>query len=102
MRRFEFRLCLALGVPHPDFLEQFLSVRQLTEWQRFYSLEPWGAEIEDTQNALRCVVAMRAAGSKTAKLEHFRLVKETEPEPEEDDYRLAKQIRSAFGLPQVR
>lgn len=99
-----FRLCLALGVPHPDYLEQMLSLRQLAEWQRFYGLEPWGAEFEDMQHALNRLVTMRAAGSKTARLEHFRLVREPEPEPEgeDDGYRLAKQVRAAFGLPQVR
>lgn len=97
-----FRLCLALGVPHPEFLEQVLSLRQLGEWQRFYGLEPWGAEFEDMEHTLNRLVTMRAAGSKTARFDQFRLVRAEVDANEEDEYRLAKQIRAAFGLPQVQ
>lgn len=39
---FAFRLCLALGFPHPDHLMRELTSYQLAEWQAYYSLEPWG------------------------------------------------------------
>jgi hypothetical protein len=101
-RRFAFRLCLALGVPHPDYLGELLSVRQLGEWRAFFEREPWGFEVEDTRHAMSAFIAARAAGSKTAKLDSFRLVP---PEPsevddeEDNDDRLARQVRAAFGLP---
>lgn len=100
-RRFAFRLCLALGVPHPDYLGELLSVRQLSEWRAFFDVEPWGFEVEDTRHAMQAFIAARAAGSKSAKLDTFRLIPPERPveEEEDSDERLARQIRAAFGLP---
>lgn len=39
---FSFRLSLALGCPHPDFLLAQISSRQLAEWMAYYQVEPWG------------------------------------------------------------
>lgn len=41
-RKFHFRLALALGVLHPDFLKEVLSARQLKEWELYYVVEPFG------------------------------------------------------------
>ena len=35
-------MALALGVPHPDMLENVLSTRQLAEWEIYGSMEPFG------------------------------------------------------------
>ncbi len=37
-----FRLCLALGYPHPVYLEQVLTSEQITEWGRYAEMEPFG------------------------------------------------------------
>ncbi len=34
-----FRLCLALGYPHPDYLTETLTSTQLTEWLAYYKLQ---------------------------------------------------------------
>ena len=39
---FHFRLCLALGVIHPDYLLEKLSCRQLREWEIYNVHEPIG------------------------------------------------------------
>ena len=37
-----YRLCLALGCLHPDYLSKRLSARQFLGWQVYDSLEPIG------------------------------------------------------------
>lgn len=31
-----------MGCPHPDYLLEFLSSRQLAEWWEYYGMEPFG------------------------------------------------------------
>ena len=35
---------MALGVPHPDYLLEMLTAKQLREWEIVYSIEPFGEE----------------------------------------------------------
>lgn len=49
---FAFRLCLALGYPHPDVLLAGLSARQLLEWRAFFAIDPWGEQRADRRTAL--------------------------------------------------
>lgn len=37
---------MALGVIHPDILDNLLSSKQLAEWEIYYSLEPFGEEAD--------------------------------------------------------
>jgi hypothetical protein len=37
---------LAIGVPHPDYLNEVLNSKQLREWEIVYSLEPFGEYTE--------------------------------------------------------
>lgn len=46
-RQFAFRLCLALHVPHPDYLLQMLTSRQFAEWLAFFGMMPFGQEYSD-------------------------------------------------------
>lgn len=45
--RFAFKLCLALGIAHPDYLDQLLTVRQFAQWKSYYDAEPWGERRAD-------------------------------------------------------
>ena len=45
-RRFAFRLALALGAAHPDYVLDRLTSRQLRDWMDFYEVEPWGSDME--------------------------------------------------------
>jgi len=42
-----FRLCLGLGVPHPRYLAGVLTSRDITDWQQYAQLEPFGAPADD-------------------------------------------------------
>lgn len=78
-------------------------MRQVDEWLHFYRREPWGFEAADMRNALLALVTAQAAGAKNLKLEQFRLAPRLPEDDEVDEeFRLAKQIRAAFGIPQVR
>jgi hypothetical protein len=44
---FAFRLALALGYPHPDYLLRMLSSTQFNEWLAYAALEPFGEERAD-------------------------------------------------------
>jgi len=46
-----FRLALALGMTVAE-LGQRMSSAELTEWMAFFSLEPWGTEVEDWRAAM--------------------------------------------------
>ena len=37
-----FRLCLSLGVIHPDLLLPRLTWQQIEDWRTYYDCEPWG------------------------------------------------------------
>jgi hypothetical protein len=41
------RLCLYLGVAHPDALLDVLTSRQLADWIAFSAIEPWGTPADD-------------------------------------------------------
>ena len=74
-----FRLCLALGWPHPDYLLKLLTDKQFKEWCSYYALEPWGFEVEDARQALLNASVLRAAGAKTVKPEQFSMAFKSEP-----------------------
>jgi len=46
-RLFLFELSLALGIPHPDFLIEQLSSRQISEWIAFARIQPLGESRSD-------------------------------------------------------
>ena len=50
-RLFCFRLCLALGCTHPDYLLEMLSPDQLDEWMAFDRMEPIGSWADDIRFA---------------------------------------------------
>lgn len=53
-RLFAFRLCLAIGCRHPDYLLRDITSRQLLEWQAFYQIDPFGDQRGDLQ---ACIIA---------------------------------------------
>lgn len=44
---FAFRLCLFLGVMHPDYLLPQLTSRQIAEWMAYFQLKPFGQDHTD-------------------------------------------------------
>jgi len=44
---FLFRLCLKLGIPHPDYLRGKINSRQIAEWIAFFNIEPFGTLHEE-------------------------------------------------------
>jgi hypothetical protein len=63
-RHWEFDLCEALGIPHPDYLYELLSPGQYDEWVQHHSLRPIGNHRQDMRMA-RIVWALTQPHSKT-------------------------------------
>ena len=55
-----FRLALALGYPHPDYLAPLLSSAQLTEWMAYFSVEPFGQARQDSASRLIAWILLNA------------------------------------------
>ncbi len=49
---FLFRLCLTLGVPHPDYLIDMLTSKQLADWMAYASIETFGDQRADLRSAI--------------------------------------------------
>lgn len=71
VRRFAYRLCLELGIWDVDALLETIPDWQLREWAAFFSMEPWGAEIEFVRSGIIASTIVNASpnrkrGSKQA------------------------------------
>jgi len=47
VRSFAFRLCLAIGCPHPDYLLSLLTSHQLAEWIAYFEIHRFGQDYTD-------------------------------------------------------
>lgn len=78
-----FRLCLALGYPHPDVLLETLTARQWADWIAFSRIESWGDTRADLRSAIvgaGVLNAWRGKGDKP--IEVWQLMPyEEKPEP---------------------
>lgn len=68
-RRFYFRLALGLGCTVAELLRR-LSSAELSEWMRYWNVEPWGEERADMRAAIVACTVARSQGAK-AKTEDF-------------------------------
>lgn len=74
-RMFAFRLCLALGVIHPDYLEAQLTSRQMAEWAAYYNLVAFGADVTHEMLARMTAYYVQAhskPGAKSVETNDFR------------------------------
>lgn len=85
---FAFRLCLALGYPHPDVLLAQITARQFQEWRAFYALDPFGERRAELRNALLGSVIASQHG-KAVDMERFMLFKEPHEEEAEHSAKAA-------------
>jgi hypothetical protein len=80
-----------LGFPHPDWLLRSLTSKQISDWQVYYALEPFGEDRADWRQALTSLQVNHAFGG-TAKMQDFMLHK-----PER--HRMsADEMKAALGL----
>ena len=63
MRRFKFRLALALGMTVRQ-LETQIESSELLEWMVFFGLEPWGSVREDYRAGLITATLVNVNGGK--------------------------------------
>lgn len=92
-----FRLCLAVGCPHPDYLP--LDARQCIDWQEFWNLEPFGDDWRQT--ALLAFISAQKACKKTLSINDFmpnRSPDECEQSPEQTEAEIDCFIETYAGL----
>lgn len=88
-----YRLCVALGWPHPDFLIEALTTEQLLDWAEFNRREPIGFPIEDQRAAMTMYTFARVMGAKEVTLDMFSLDPLKEERQSED---LSQRLINAF------
>ncbi len=59
-------MCLALGLPHPDYLLASITSRQLAEWLVFLQIEPIGETRDDFRAGMICATVANYAGRQRA------------------------------------
>jgi hypothetical protein len=87
MRKFIFRLALALGRTVRQLLTEIDS-KELTEWQVYYGLEPFGDERADYRQAVTsCILAnvYRGKNSKEYKITDFMLTKKSNKSEQQNE-----------------
>jgi hypothetical protein len=97
-RRFYFRLALALGYAHPDFLLCQLSSAQIAEWMAYYRLEPFGEGVRWLRaGTIASVIAnvFRGKGSRVLKPSDFM---PEEPKPPTPPQTTDEQKNALSGL----
>lgn len=47
-----FRLCLAVGCPHPRYLKKYLHAADIRDWLAYSRIEPFGAQHHELLNAI--------------------------------------------------
>jgi len=62
-----FRLCLALGVVHPDRLGDMMTSAEFSEWIAYYNLEPFGPQMDDLRAGTVAATVANVARSKASK-----------------------------------
>lgn len=94
-----FRLCLALGYPHPDYLLRMLTSRQITEWLAYYDLEPWGETRADLRAGIVASTLANCHRDPKQRPEAYRAV-DFMPYRERPEQKMTAEERSA-GIKQL-
>ena len=85
MRRFYFRLALALGCTVRELLER-LDSQELAEWTAYAEIEPWGEERADLRSGIHAAATVnlwRGKGQRPCQASDF-MPKFGQPEPRQN------------------
>jgi hypothetical protein len=96
---FAFRLCLQLGLPHPDYLIKQLSCSQFNEWMLYYQAEPWGEYRDELRNGKLCALIHNANFTNRVKtIDYMDYVDRPEEKPMTPEETIAQIDKEVFGL----
>lgn len=73
-----------------------MSAVEFAEWAEYYAVEPFGEARGDIRAALTSFAVMKAAGSKTARIEHFLPFMNLKSEAKSGKNAARAQIQDAF------
>ena len=69
----KFRLCLTLGIAHPDALDELLTYRQFCDWRDHFEIEPFGDVAADERLAHLIWSTLQAGKIKPKALDDCRM-----------------------------
>ncbi len=76
-----FELALALGVPHPDMLDDLLTAEQMADWEAFFRVRPFGEFAADWRAGMVASVLATMFGKKKYKPQDFMLFRPPRSRP---------------------
>lgn len=82
MRRFAFRLALALGCPNVDAMLDAMPARMLSEWVAYYGIEPWCEQRADLRMGIICATMANAWSSKGRRMKPMDFMPRFDVEPQ--------------------
>jgi hypothetical protein len=100
VRRFAFRLALALGEPNPDAMLARMPNRVFKEWVAFAEVEPFGEERADMRAAIVAATIAnvnRKKGKAPYKVRDFMPVFERRRQTWQEQLRVVEMLNMAFG-----
>ena len=59
-----FRMCIAGGWPHPDYLRTLLTCKQVADWQAYEKIEPFGSRHTELLNGINTAATVNSNGMK--------------------------------------
>jgi hypothetical protein len=74
-----------------------LTARQWAEWVEFFSIEPWGFDVDDHMNAMIAVTAARVFGAEVEHKDFLLGPKIPERQIPEEPIDLHEQVKRMFG-----
>jgi len=98
-----FRLCLALGYPHPRILQREISSLDFAEWLAYQELEPFGEERADLRAGIISATVANTARDPKKRRKPFRpaeFMPEFGPKKEQswqDQLSIVEMLNAAFG-----
>ena len=95
---FAFRLALALGQPHPDYLLGAITSRQFAEWQAFYALDPFGDQRADLRAGIVCATMSNRWRGKNENPKEPLDFMPFRQEPEQTPEDMRRTLRGLLGM----
>jgi len=88
-----------LGAPHPRYLYQYLSSRDIAEWMAYERLEPFGPLRDDVRSGtLAAVLTSALTGEKYSPDDFYPSLREPEePMSVEMQLHLVEMLHAAYG-----
>ncbi len=90
-----YRLCLAIGCPHPDHLFEVLTGEQFDGWCAYFRRRPFGHDLDHQMLAQLALLIAASGGQSGARMEDYMPHVESADDDDIDDDELAAMFPGA-------